>query len=180
MEYNQTALAQMLAELLESEPAYIIGRQLIQRLAGETGAGEEQATEALLYAAPGGREALCACAARDLVRLQEAGQVADVESYLADKAFAGLLLEMPASAALRLYDAQRAAAKTAEREREAGAQDLLEKMLARRSLPSPIRGEIPAEGRQDYAAMSSAEFGALKRRLAQAAAQGGRPGPARF
>ena len=169
MEQNQNAMAHMLAELLESEPAYIIGRQFIERLAAETGTGEEQATEALLYAAPGGKEALCACAARELVRLQEEGQVADVEGYLSDKAFAQLLLEMPAKAALRLYDAQRAAEEAARREREAGAQDLLEKRMARRSLPSPIRGGVPAEGRQDYAGMSSAQFAALKRRLARAA-----------
>ncbi len=70
MDQNQNALVQMLTELLESEPAYIIGRQLIQRLAAETGIGEEQAAEALLYAAPGGKEALCACAAQDLARLR--------------------------------------------------------------------------------------------------------------
>ena len=66
-----------------------------------------------------------------------------------------------------------------EREREIGAQDLLEKMLARRSLPSPIRGGVPAEGRQDYAAMSSAEFAALKKRLARAA-QSARTGAPQF
>ena len=173
MEQNQNALAQMLAELLESEPAYIIGRQFIRRLAAETGTGEEQAAEALLHAAPGGREALCACAARELVRLQEEGRVADVEGYLSDKAFAELLLQMPAAAALRLYDAEKSAQEASRREREIGAQDLLEKMMARRSLPSPIRGNVPAEGKQDYAAMSSAEFAALKRRLARAAQRSG-------
>lgn len=179
MDQNQNALVQTLTELLESEPAYIIGRQLIGRLAAQTGTGEEQAAEALLYAAPGGREALCACAAQDLARLQEAGEVKDVEGYLADKAFAELLLQMPASAALRLYDAERTAKDAAQREREIGAQDLLEKMLARRSLPSPIRGGVPAEGRQDYAAMSSAEFAALKKRLARAA-QSARTGAPQF
>lgn len=180
MEHNQNALAQMLAELLESEPAYIIGKQLIQRLAAETGAGEQQAAEALLYAAPGGKEVLCACAAHELVRLQEEGKAADVERYLADKEFAQLLLEMPASAAMRLYDAERFAKDSMQRERDAGAQDLLEKMLARRSLPCPIRGDVPADGRKDYAGMSSAEFAALKRRLAQASGQGGRSGAGRF
>lgn len=172
MEENQNALAQMLAELLENEPAYIIGRQFIERLAQETGTGQEQAAEALLYAAPGGREALCACAARELVRMQEEGRVQDVESYLSDKAFAQLLLQMPAGAALRLYDAERAASDATQRERDIGAQDLLEKMMARRSLPSPIRGGVPSEGGQDYAAMSSAQFAALKKRLARAAQDG--------
>lgn len=176
MEQNQIALAEMLARLLESEPAYIIGCQFIQRLAAETGKGEEQAAQALLYAAPGGREALCACAAQDLARLKEGGRIEDVENYLADKAFTELLLEMPAAAALRLYDAERSAQEAVQREREIGARDLLEKMAARRSLPVPIRGGMPAEGRQDYANMPSAEFAALKKRLARAAAQSGRSG----
>ncbi|MEA5058940.1 hypothetical protein SDC9_133647 [bioreactor metagenome] len=175
MEQNPNMLAEMLAGLLESEPAYIIGRQFIQRLAAETGAGEEQAAQALLYAAPGGREVLCACAAQDLVRLQEAGRVADVEGYLADKAFAKPLLEMPAAAALRLYDTEKAAGEDVQRERDIGARDLLEKLMARRSLPSPIRGGVPAESRQDYANMSSTEFAAIKKRLALAAAQGKHP-----
>ena len=169
MEQNQNVLAQMLAELLESEPAYIIGKQFIQRLAAETGAGGEQASEALLYAAPGGREALCACAAQALVRLQEEGKVSNVEGYLEDKAFAQLLLEMPAAAAIRLYDAEHSAKDAIQQERDAGAQDLLEKMLARRSLPS---GDMPADSRQDYSGMSSAEFAAIKKRLSQVAAQG--------
>lgn len=169
MEQNQNELVHTLTQMLENEPAYIIGRQLIKRLSAETGTGEEQATEALLYAAPGGKEALCALAARELVRLQEEGKVANVEDYLADKAFLEMLLQMPASAALRVYDAERSAKEAMQRERDNGAQDLLEKILARRSLPSPIRGGVPAEGKQDYASMSSQEFAALKKRLARTA-----------
>lgn len=169
MEQTQNELAEMLASLLESELAYIIGQALVKRLAAETGGSEERALEALLYAAPGGKESLCACAAQALARLKAEGRVEDVEAYLADKGFVELLLQMPAEAALRLYDAERATQQAAHKEREAGAQDLLEKMLARRSLPSPIRGDMPAQAAQDYAAMSSAEFAALKKRLARAA-----------
>lgn len=173
MEQNQTDLVETLVGLLESEPAYAIGQRMIEGLAQEAGMGRAEAAEALLYAAPGGTEALCACAAQGLVRLQEEGR--DVEGCLQDKAFIELLREMPAAAALRVYDAERAAQEANQRERETGAQDMLEKLLARRSLPAPIRGGLPADGQADYANMSSAAFAAAKKRLAQAAGQGLHP-----
>ena len=169
MEHNQTDLVAMLAGVMESEPAYVIGREMIRRLARNTGMGDLEAQKALLYAAPGGAEALCACAADDLVRLKEEGR--DMEPYLSDSAFVALLREMPVRAALRLYDAERTMGKTAERERAIGAQDLMEKILAHRGLPAPIRSSMPADASTDYGSMSSAEFAAVKKRLAQAAAQ---------
>lgn len=58
---------------------------------------------------------------------------------------------------------------------EQGARDMLEKIMARRNLPAPIRGNIPADGQPDYANMSSAAFAQVKKRLAQAASQGLHP-----
>ena len=173
MEQTQRELVEMLVQLIEQEPAYVIGRQMITKLAKEAGMGEGEAAEALLYAAPGGVEALCACAAEGLLRLQAEGR--DVEPYLADAAFVDLLRDMPPAAALRLYDAEKAAQEAARREREIGAQDMLEKLMARRSLPAPIRSSIPAQDQTDYANMSSAAFAQVKKRLAQAASQGLHP-----
>ncbi|MDR0840652.1 MAG: hypothetical protein LBN26_04610 [Christensenellaceae bacterium] len=168
-------LAQMLASLITEEPAYAIGRQLIQCLCDEAGVEEAQAAALLLGGhAPGGAEALCARAASDLIALQAQGQLTDVDSYLADAAFVQLLYEMPAPAAVRLYHAERAAGEAAERERRIGGEDMLEKLRARRSLPLPVRTGTPGGAPADYASMSSSQFAQIKKRLEQAAAQGRR------
>lgn len=173
MEQNQMELVNMLTELVEQEPAYVIGQRMINQLSQQTGMDPGAAAEALLYAAPTGTQALCTAAAQGLMRLQEGGQ--DVEAYLADPAFVSLLRDMPPAAALRLYDAERAAQAAADQAREQGARDMLEKIMARRNLPAPIRGNIPADGQPDYANMSSAAFAQVKKRLAQAASQGLHP-----
>ncbi len=173
MEQNQMELVNMLTELVEQEPAYVIGQRMINQLSQQTGMDPGAAAEALLYAAPAGTQALCTAAAQGLMRLQEGGQ--DVEAYLADPAFVSLLRDMPPAAALRLYDAERAAQAAADQAREQGARDMLEKIMARRNLPAPIRGNIPADGQPDYANMSSVAFAQVKKRLAQAASQGLHP-----
>ena len=80
MEQNQMELVNMLTELVEQEPAYVIGQRMINQLSQQTGMDPGAAAEALLYAAPAGTQALCTAAAQGLMRLQEGGQ--DVEAYL--------------------------------------------------------------------------------------------------
>lgn len=167
----------MARSLCEAEPAYIIGRQLIESVCLDTGLDTEAAAAMLLDGGgmPKGIAAISARAANDLIRLSEAGELEeDVEAYLEDERFARMLLEMPVKAALRLYAAECRMEENAKRERELGAKDIMEKIAARRALPTPIRGDVPAEAQTDYANMPSAQFREIKERLMQAAAQGRR------
>lgn len=167
----------MARSLCEAEPAYIIGRQLIESVCLDTGLDNESAAAMLMDGGgmPRGVAAISARAANDLIRLAEAGELeGDVDTYLGDERFAKMLLEMPVKAALRLYAAECRMEETAKREREIGAKDIMEKIAARRALPIPIRGDVPAEAQTDYANMPSDQFRRIKERLMQAAAQGRR------
>ena len=74
----------------------------------------------------------------ELMRLyQEGGIEGEIDSYLEDERFVKMLLEMPVKAALRLYAAECNADAAAKAEREKGAMDVMEKLAARRALPSP-------------------------------------------
>lgn len=141
MEQNQMELVNMLTELVEQEPAYVIGQRMINQLSQQTGMDPGAAAEALLYAAPAGTQALCTAAAQGLMLLQEGGQ--DVEAYLADPAFVSLLRDMPPAAALRLYDAERAAQAAADQAREQGARDMLEKSWPAATCPPPFGAIFP-------------------------------------
>lgn len=85
-----------------------------------------------------------------------------------------MLLEMPVKAALRLYAAECNADAAAKAEREKGAMDVMEKLAARRALPSPIKGNTPAAADTDYANMPTREFNLIKERLMRAASEGRR------
>lgn len=170
-------LLDMARSLSEAEPAYIIGRQLIESVCLDTGMDQAAAAAMLLDGGgmPRGLAAISARAANDLIRLGEAGELQeDVEAYLEDERFVKMLLEMPVKAALRLYAAECRMEENAKRERELGAQDIMEKIAARRALPTPIRGDVPAEAQTDYANMPSAQFREIKERLMKAAAEGHR------
>lgn len=167
----------MARSICEAEPAYIIGRQLIESVCLDTGLDAEAAADMLLDGGgmPRGIAAISARAANDLIRMGEAGELqAEVEAYLGDERFTRMLLEMPVKAALRLYDAECRMEENARKERELGARDIMEKITARRALPVPIRGDVPAETGTDYANMPSAQFRELKERLMRAAADGRR------
>ena len=174
---TEAEILDMARSLSEADPAYIIGRQLIESVCLDTGLDQVAAASLLMDGGgmPKGIAAVSARAANDLLRMAEAGELQeDVESYLADERFAKMLLEMPVKAALRLYGAECRMEETARREREMGAKDIMEKIAARRALPNPIRGNMPAEAQTDYANMPSAQFREIKERLMKAAAEGRR------
>jgi hypothetical protein len=52
--------------------------------------------------------------------------------------------------------------------------DVMEKLAARRALPSPIKGNTPAAADTDYANMPTREFNLIKERLMRAASEGRR------
>jgi len=163
--------------IAEAEPAYLVGRQLIEGLCRATGMDEGQAAAMLLEGGgmPSGLAAVSARAANDLVRLAAQGDLEGApEGYLEDERFTRLLLEMPVKAALRLYAAECRMEENGRLEREKGARDVMEKLAARRALPAPIRADAPAAASTDYANMPAGEFHALKQRLMQAAAAGRR------
>jgi len=167
----------MARSLCEAEPAYIIGRQLIQSVCLDTGLDEAAAASMLMDGGgmPKGAAAISARAANDIMRMAEAGELEeDIEAYLEDERFARMLLEMPVKAAIRLYGAECRMEENAKMQREMGARDIMEKLAARRALPTPIRGDVPAEAQTDYANMPSAQFRQIKERLMRAAAEGRR------
>jgi len=105
---------------------------------------------------------------------KEGGIEGEIDSYLEDERFVKMLLEMPVKAALRLYAAECNADAAARAEREKGAMDVMEKLAARRALPSPIKGNTPAAADTDYANMPTREFNLIKERLMRAASEGRR------
>lgn len=161
------------AALLDAATA--IGMDILSRAAGELGIAPEEA--AAIIGPDGGIpssiEAISARAAQALAGMQNSGELKlPVEAYLKDPAFADMLKEMPYRAAVRLYDATRLT--DAADERMNGALDVIEKLKARRSLPSSMRPSAPVSGERDYAGMSGAQFRRLKELFRKSAADGNR------
>lgn len=174
---TEEEILDMARDIAENDPAYIIGSMLIKSVCDDTGLDEGAAFSMLLDGGgmPKGIAAISARAANDLMRLyQEGGIEGDIDSYLEDERFVKMLLEMPVKAALRLYAAECNADAAAKAEREKGAMDVMEKLAARRALPSPIKGNTPAATDTDYANMPTREFNLIKERLMRAASEGRR------
>ncbi len=174
---SEGELIDMAREIAEREPAYIIGSMLIRSVCDETGLDEGAAFAMLTDGGgmPHGAAAISARAANDLIRLSEAGELdGDIDKYLSDRRFAAMLMEMPVKAALRLYGAECAAEERARTERERGAMDVMEKLAARRALPTPIKSRTPAAADTDYRNMPASEFKLIRERLSCAAAEGRR------
>lgn len=174
---TEEEILDMARDIAENDPAYIIGSMLIKSVCDDTGLDEGAAFSMLLDGGgmPKGIAAISARAANDLMRLyQEGGIEGEIDSYLEDERFVKMLLEMPVKAALRLYAAECNADAAAKAEREKGAMDVMEKLAARRALPSPIKGNTPAAADTDYANMPTREFNLIKERLMRAASEGRR------
>ena len=174
---TEEEILDMARDIAENDPAYIIGSMLIKSVCDDTGLDEGAAFSMLLDGGgmPKGIAAISARAANDLMRLYEEGGIeGDIDSYLEDERFVKMLLEMPVKAALRLYAAECNADAAAKAEREKGAMDVMEKLAARRALPSPIKGNTPAAADTDYANMPTREFNLIKERLMRAASEGRR------
>lgn len=95
--------------------------------------------------------------------MERAGQLRrPAEEYLREHAFQQLLRELPATAAVRVFEAEN---MRAAEEPGAGAEEaVLEKMRARRALPTPLRSAAPVSAKEDFANMSSEEFERFKQR----------------
>lgn len=174
---TEEEILDMARDIAENDPAYIIGSMLIKSVCDDTGLDEGAAFSMLLDGGgmPKGIAAISARAANDLMRLyKEGGIEGEIDSYLEDERFVKMLLEMPVKAALRLYAAECNADAAARAEREKGAMDVMEKLAARRALPSPIKGNTPAAADTDYANMPTREFNIIKERLMRAASEGRR------
>ena len=174
---TEEEILDMARDIAENDPAYIIGSMLIKSVCDDTGLDEGAAFSMLLDGGgmPKGIAAISARAANDLMRLYEEGGIeGGIDSYLEDERFVKMLLEMPVKAALRLYAAECNADAAARAEREKGAMDVMEKLAARRALPSPIKGNTPAAADTDYANMPTREFNLIKERLMRAASEGRR------
>ena len=168
---TEEEILDMARDIAENDPAYIIGSMLIKSVCDDTGLDEGAAFSMLLDGGgmPKGIAAISARAAHDLMRLYEEGGIeGEIDSYLEDERFVKMLLEMPVKAALRLYAAECNADAAARAEREKGAMDVMEKLAARRALPSPIKGNTPAAADTDYANMPTREFNIIKERLMRA------------
>lgn len=174
---TEEEILDMARDIAENDPAYIIGSMLIKSVCDDTGLDEGAAFSMLLDGGgmPKGIAAISARAANDLMRLYEEGGIeGEIDRYLEDERFVKMLLEMPVKAALRLYAAECNADAAAKAEREKGAMDVMEKLAARRALPSPIKGNTPAAADTDYANMPTREFNLIKERLMRAASEGRR------
>jgi len=118
-------------------------------------------------------KALSARTAHELVRLKkEKALSGEIDDYIADEGFLSLLTEMPAATALRLYEAEKRLQDSQEAlkaAREEGARDLMEKLVAQKSLPAPLRQAALAAPETDYMSMTSEQFRAAKQALNRAA-----------
>ena len=151
----------------ENSPEYRLGCEIIDALTDSPGLGADEAAAMLSSGTrPSGLDMLGIQAAKALERMEKNGQLQrGIEEYLADESFIKLLREVPAQVAVRLSDAEHAARKADERvgaERNAGMQDVLEKLKARRSLPAQTRAGVTASAEPDFTQMSTEEFNAFR------------------
>lgn len=155
------------------DPAYIIGRSMIETLMGETNVSFERAVEMLLSGEgmPTSVEAMSAIAADELIKLKEQGKLnGEIDDYLEDPEFQALISELPVSAALRVYEAQRGKREmegSIMEQRTLGREEAMEKLRAQRALPMSSRAAAPAQPEVDFHNMSTEQFNQIKERLAR-------------
>ncbi len=159
------AAARVRAEYEES-PEYRIGCELLDGLTQELGISAEQAAQLLSSGArPESMDVLSRQAAAALAQLEREGRLARPASeYLQDAAFQTLLSELPAAAAVRVYEAERMAGQAAQTAEPNAEEAVLEKLRARRALPTPLRGAAPVSAQEDFTNMTSEEFERFKQR----------------
>lgn len=158
-----------------SSPALMVGERLIQNLAASMNVSESEAAALLMDSEPNGLKGVSARAAEELLRLKKENALSgEPEEYVSDPAFLALLGELPVKAALRVYAAEKSlveAQQALETARENGARDLMEKLAARKALPTPLSRSVPAAPETDFSTMSSEQFRALKNQFSRAAQQ---------
>jgi|GEM_PF-1040491 len=92
----------------------------------------------------------------------------DLEAAVQDPKFIRLVLELPAYAAVRVYDAERRAEGADQR----ATQGLLDRLRARDSLPRPARADNAGAPSRDYLSMSPEEFARVERQFREQARKG--------
>ncbi|HWR18031.1 MAG TPA: hypothetical protein VN608_00275 [Clostridia bacterium] len=146
--------------------------------AGEKGIENPQAApaedEAIMHEASlEGLKGLSARTANELFRLKrENALIGEPEDYVNDVNFLNLLQELPPSAAVRVFAAEKSlkeAQQALGTAKEEGARDLMEKLSARHALPAPMKNFAPSAPETDFSAMTSEQFRAVKNRLSRAA-----------
>lgn len=162
---------------IPDELAVSVGRSVIELMMAETGLDADMIAEMLLGGDPNkaGLAAISAKAAKELAALEAEGKLErKAEDYIADSAFVSLLREMPLPAAVRIYDAEQKAqtAPASQETLQNAERGIIEKLLARKALPQPIKSGVAASPELDYSHMSSAQFSELKKRLMRAAGEG--------
>ncbi len=149
----------------ENSPEYRIGCELVDDLTKQLGIGAEEAAEMLSSKVrPSGMDVLSSRAAAILSEQEKQGKLKrPAKEYLQEAAFEALLKELPAAAAIRVFDAENAvqqAGRQAENDRE---QEIYEMIRARRALPRQMRPEAPAAQTPDFTNMSAEEFELFKK-----------------
>lgn len=92
----------------------------------------------------------------------------DLEAAVQDPAFVRLVIEMPAYAAVRVYQAEK---RAAEAERNA-MQAIVTRLRAREGLPRAARADTAAAPARDYLSMSPEEFAKLEHEYREKARRG--------
>ena len=92
----------------------------------------------------------------------------DLVAAAQDPAFVRLTQEMPAYAAVRVYHAEQRA-QNAERQ---AMQNVMQRLLARESLPRAARADTAAIASRDYLSMSPEEFARVEREFRDKARRG--------
>lgn len=112
-------------------------------------------------------------AANALAEMEQNGELPeglDLSEAVQDRAFAALLLELPAKAAVRVYVAERRADEAEQTARE----KLQEAIRVRSALPKSTRADRAVAATPDYMSMSDAAFRALEQQYKTAAHSGKR------
>ncbi len=163
-EHGLREMLRMLRTEYEESPEYCVGCALVDGLTRELGISAEQAAAMLTGGTqPSGMDVMLRRQGAVLSGLERAGKLSRPASeYLGHGAFQELLWNLPAAAAVRVFEAEEAAKRAGMGEN--AEQAVLEKLRAQRALPAPLRKSAPTSAEPDFAQMSSAEFERFKQR----------------
>lgn len=156
---------QKVREEYENSPEYRIGCELVDGLTKELGISADEAAQMLSAAVrPSSMEVLSSRAADTLGQLEKQGKLGrPAADYLKEAAFAELLRELPAAAAIRVFDAESALKQAGTAAGSEKEQEIYEALRARRALPRQMKPAAPAAQAPDFASMSGEEFELFKK-----------------
>ncbi|MBE5784398.1 MAG: hypothetical protein E7330_01215 [Clostridiales bacterium] len=152
-------------EEYENSPEYRIGCELIDGLTEELGISAEQAAEMLsAKVRPSGVDVLSSRAAATLGEMEKQGALKrPAKAYLEEAAFEALLKELPAAAAIRVFDAENALQQAGAQANSEREQEIYEMIRAQRALPRQMKPQAPTAQSPDFGRMSSEEFELFKK-----------------